>query len=147
MYNKIENMLIDDKWQIIKISDHNLIQITLNMKIKHDKEQIKRQEFTTYRINDKRLAKLTNKLKEHLPARENIMSVQSFEEILKTCCEQELKVRVIERKKPENKNPKWFNDDIKKEISTKREISKALRKEDTQERRTILAERLKVKKE
>ena len=128
MYDRVKSMVIDDAHEILKISDHNLI--CINMEVVKKKKCIS-QEYEVYeylKISDNRIEKLIELLRGCL-IEIDPGNMEKFEDCLKECCLKTLKVKVKRKKIEDNKNePEWFNKSIKKEISNKRNINKQIRK-------------------
>ena len=146
LYDRVKSMIIDDNHQILKISDHNLI--CLNIEIKKGKK-CKYQEYETYeyfKMSDDRVKKLIELFRGNLLQIDS-ENIEKFEDYLKECCSKSLKVNVKRKKHDDNKiEPEWFNKSIKKEISNKRNLNKQIRKSTNNDQKIGLEILLKEKK-
>ena len=85
MYDRIKSMVMDDTHEILKISDHNLI--CINIEVVKKKKCIS-QEYEVYeylKISDNRIEKLIELLRGCLIEIDS-ENMEKFEECLKECC-------------------------------------------------------------
>ena len=145
MYDKIEMMEADEQGEKINISDHNLITVEVTIGGNNKKREGEGKIISYYKMTDDRMIKMRNNVKNLIQG-ENIVNMGKMEDKIKEQCEKHLKVkRKIGAK--ENKDKPWYNENIKKEISRKRDICKRLRKEKNNIRKEELKRELKARKE
>ena len=143
MYDKIEIMRIDDKWEILKLSDHNLINIKIRTQREINKFVKNEEEYMICRISDSSKEKFNKYVKELLvdttSDSDAEFNMEKFDGIIKKAYKATLEVKIKKRKKQNNKNePIWCNKTIKKEISRKRDMNKILRKSKCSEESEII---------
>ena len=127
MYANFMKMNIDDHWDILKISDHNLISVEFQFtKItKYEKNEQKYISFNKkceYAI-EKYVEYIENNIEENL-------NINTFNKILKDAETNYLKLTVKKKIKLNNDiEPMWINNEIKKEIAKKIIINEERRRE------------------
>ena len=140
LYNKFDNMEIDENCEQIAISDHNLIKVTFNTTRKDIDCSEEEVEITMLKVNETTKRKYIEKVNEEITNIDNAheVTLKGFNHAIKRAADQTMKVKFKKKKVKRCVEPIWFNDKIKKEISKRREINKRRRKETNPEVRTTL---------
>ena len=131
MYRHFYEMTIDEKHDILSISDHNLLQIILHFdkpESNHNKNEIISISFN--KKDDDAIENFLNYIDQATINEENEINMDKLNKIIRDAEQEFLKVTIT--KKKSNKNdaePPWMNSQIKKEISKRRFINKLRRNE------------------
>ena len=127
MYNKFEKMVIDEQKEEIDFSDHNLIAASFYMKRKRNIMRDKGEK-QIMKINEETKNLFKHTLRSKMETAQQLISLSEFNGMIKETS-QEVMIKTIRIRENQRKQeePIWFNMNIKKEISKRREINKKRR--------------------
>ena len=129
MYENFVSMMIDESWEIIKISDHNFINFKFSYCIE---KSLGKNKTELISFNRKTEAAINNYIKfidENLSNVDNI-NITNLNKLLLDAENKFLKVTIKKRVNILDKvEPIWITKEIKKDIALKRQINKERRKE------------------
>ena len=145
MYKDFVQMDIDENWEKLNISDHNLI----NILFMYGRIEKFTKAIETICLNNKSrnaINKYVHYVEENTSQLESY-DMTKFNEIIKEGIEKHLKRTIKKKVKHDGSTePMWITKEIKSEISKKREINKCYRKEMDNENKLILKKQVEEQK-
>ena len=146
MYNKFIKMVIDEQKEEIDFSDHNLITACFYMKRKRNIMRNKGEK-QIMKINEETKDLFKQTLRSKMEATQQLTSLDEFNGMIKeTSREVMIKTIRIRENQKKQEEPIWFNMNIKKEISKRREINKKRRNETNVEEKVRLDKEYNIQK-
>lgn len=128
MYEKFNEMEIDERKEKYDISDHCLLEVRFNVKTVND-NRLKRRELVEYYsvVEDKRPT-FVEGMEQLLLERNGVDSMEEFDKCMKTSAENRIK-KVYQKRinKNDKIQPVWFTREIKEEIKLRKCYSKGWR--------------------
>ena len=109
MYSHFLNMIIDEEWEVLKISDHNLINI--NFSFKKNIKFVNKNKIITYNSKkDQDIDKYLNNIQQNINNSTNDMDMVAFNELIRDSQNKYLEKTFVKRLDNNNKpDPPWFN--------------------------------------
>ena len=152
MYEYFESLYIDENKVEYDLSDHNMLEARFKVATR-SKKAVYGKEFREYiylKIDEDNTRNYINEMEKLIENGQNTGRLEDFQKAMKTMSKRTMERKVKKRictldKKREE--PIWFNSDIKKEISKRRQINKSVRKAtNTEEKERLWDLYLKQKK-
>ena len=133
MYGHFENLFIDEAKEKFDLSDHHMLEARFKVTTRNKKAVYGNEykEHTYLKINEENTNIYLNEMEKWIEERQNTGKLEDFQTAMKT-----ISKKVMERKLRKKlctsaykkEEPIWFNSEIKKEISKRRQINKSVRK-------------------
>ena len=128
LYEKFRGMEIDEKKEKVDISDHNLLEVEFNI-ARHPGKKSILIEHDYYRTDEKSLDEYLSVVREKLILCDEI-NIEIINEIIKEAADLELKTTYRRRTDGnDNVEAPWINNEIRQEISNRRDLNRKHRNE------------------
>ena len=140
-------MKVDERKEIIDLSDHNLLQVKLKSEIcRKDKNQ-ERKKIEYYKKDEQSLNSYVKEVEEECQ-KESTMNMEKMEKIMKMVAERKLKRVYIRREREGTKEPEppWINEEIKQGIKKRKQLNREWRNTKDERERDLAKERYISKK-
>ena len=139
MYELIIGMKIDEKKELFELSDHNMIEIRLNVGIKEKRKNDSWIERKYYTTEEEPLKMFKGKV-ENIKREGKVDDMADYNRTIRNAADDILE-RIYKRKErvdADNKVMKerpWFTEEIRKEIKIRKNLNKESRKEQNEEKK------------